>query len=85
MLSLALYLSSAAKLQLGGDSSPKESTHPLNCVTVAVVYLVNASIFMEVGMEDYMEFYMNSTSTGGPGENFLMAVMEDLGRRAGAE
>ena len=86
ILSLRRSSYSTVMLNPGRDSAPEDRTHPLDCVTAAVVYQVNTSISMEVGMENHgTELYMSSTPTHGPGDSFLMAVLGDQARRVDAE
>ena len=87
ILSLRQFSYSAVILKPGRDSTPEDRTHPLDCMTAAVVYQVNTSIFMEVGMENRgIEFCMSSIPTHKPGESFLMVeLLGDQGRRVGAD
>ena len=68
-----------------GDKSPKDYTHPLDCVTEAVLYQDSVSTSMAVLLEDrIMVIYMNLTSRTGCGERFVMVVLGDQGRSMGA-
>ena len=69
----------------GREKSPKDHTHPLDCMTEAVLYQDSVSTSMAVGMEHLrMVLYMNLTSRAGRGERFVMVVLVDQGRRMGA-
>ena len=69
----------------GREKSPKDHTHPLDCVAEAVLYQDSVSTSMAVGMDDrIMVIYMNLTSGTGHGERFAKVVLGDQGRSLGA-
>ena len=69
----------------GREKSPKDYTHPLDCIMEVVLYQDSISTSMAV-MLDYrvMVIYMNLTSRTGRGERFVTVVLGDQGRSLGA-
>ena len=62
----------------GLETSPKDHTHPLDCLTEAVLYQDSVSTSTAVMVEDRcMVIYMILTSRTGRGERFVMAVLGD--------
>ena len=69
----------------GREKSPKDHTHPLDCIAGAVQYQDSVSTSMAVGMKDrIMVISMNLASRTEHGERFVKVVLGDQGRRVGA-